>query len=96
MARSGYVYDPYGVPISGVTVNAYRPDRQIPLATTTTDPYGRWTFEHYATLPALAGYRIEIINGAQTIEIEGEKVKVTLPPMPKLRPWPGFWKWVRS
>jgi len=89
MARAGYVYDSYGAPISGVTVNAYRPDTRLPLATTTTDSRGNWSFEGFRSLPASAGYRIEIINGATTVEIENDRVLVTPPPAytPAARPW---------
>ena len=69
----GRVLNSYGVPIMGATIQATDRGTTWPLvATAATDPNG------YFVLP-LAGYdkyRIEVINGSETVEIEGDEIKV--------------------
>jgi len=63
----------YGVPIMGATVNGTDPGTTWPVrATAATDPNG------YFVLP-LAGYgkyRIEVINGSETVTIQGDEIEV--------------------
>src|SRR3990167_1082202 len=69
----GRVLDKYGVPIMGATVNGTDPGTTWPpRATAATDPNG------YFVLP-LAGYgkyRIEVINGSETVTIQGDEIEV--------------------
>lgn len=55
----------------GATVNAHTRSTNLPFATTTTNPNGRWTL-HLDD----RGYRIEIINGSERVMITGDEVEV--------------------
>ena len=69
----GRVLNIYGVPIMGATITAYRPDLGLIHATTTTDPNGCFKLpcEGYGDK-----YRIEFINGSETVTIQGDEIEV--------------------
>ena len=69
----GRVLDSYGIPIMGATITAYRPDLGIIHAMTTTDPNGLWKLECEGYGDK---YRIEFINGSETVTIQGDEIKV--------------------
>ena len=83
----GYVYNPHGIPIVGVTVNFYWPEEASPFIFTTTDPNGYWNIK-----PGAIGEDriLEFINGAETVRIRGHEVQVTTPGQVR-RPSPAPW-----
>ena len=89
--RNGTVYDDRGTPISGVSVLLSMGGTRLPIATTATNSQGRWQFDGYALQNKSAPYRVTLIDGATTIEIEGHWVRVDLPPDPPRSWWRRMW-----
>ena len=69
----GRVLTSEGIPITGATITAYRPHLGLMHAATTTDPNGCFKIpcEGYG-----AKYRIEFINGSETVTIQGDEIVV--------------------
>lgn len=94
----GWVHDDtYDVPISGATVNLLLPGFQTRhyFATTTSYPNGYWSFEEHK-----GDYVLEVINGSESVTIEGDAVHVEVPEHRRqkvVRPGhPWFWpRWAK-
>ena len=70
----GRVLTSYGVPIMGATVNGTDPGTTWPpRATAATDPNGRFFI---SCAGDISKYRIEFINGSETVTIQGDEIEV--------------------
>ena len=92
-AGHGAVYNQYGIPVAGVTVNVYSPNlwpmqaySKRLIASTVTAADGRWSFDGYVFARSSV-YRLELISGPEKVEIEGTDIRVTVPPRPPRRNW---------